>query len=602
MGLKKQVCELIDTMEDDAQLAAELQKLSRDNWKMPQVLARHMPQLYRRNRTIFLPLLERFANSWGLRNVKDLDEWRDEVEANKDFRLFVAIYQTQLNRMGDWTKAADKWRADLLGEFRNAPDRVTRREVLDKYRLSYDITDDLAAEMYAIDPVLTRVRVNDWLDFVRWHDESFTETAEAARSAGDEEFYFELYRQTFYSDTFREDALRLCAEIADPARLCDELERRHLVGEDGESAVHHDVLLKLLELRGRDVIPYLSRVIPNTYSWSNSSDFQQMAVIAEQHGWWDLWAVVVQNHTNFADFQVLVERLCEDRDRPDWRVAAQLSLLAGAKHGWRQWQSFVALSDQAALKLYERFETFARGAFAPHFVCTPTRGREPGRSYTELAQLAMQRDDTAMVDLLGSRALASHYRWGRQNVANVDWYVEHYQRLEDSEFARRALDVLGRLDEFEVYQTSSVRERNPLYPVFFGQPHRYVSVADQLADFLEANNADVHLLGLRVLRQLEPATVAEIAARHLHHLLAYMLNRSRRSTRIAAFEALALASGQSEELGRLVASRARETLRLRQQFYPRDRLIELIGRAIHRWPALRSESERPVIYDRAEAS
>ena len=86
------------------------------------------------------------------------------------------------------------------------------------------------------------------------------------------------------------------------------------------------------------------------------------------------------------------------------------------------------------------------------------------------------------------------------------------------------------------------------------------------------------------------------AVRNADHLAAYLLDEAKRATRIEAFKALAIAADHSEIVAQDVVFRAREALDLRHKAYPRDRLIELIGRVLHRWPSLRGPTEQPVVY------
>ena len=69
-----------------------------------------------------------------------------------------------------------------------------------------------------------------------------------------------------------------------------------------------------------------------------------------------------------------------------------------------------------------------------------------------------------------------------------------------------------------------------------------------------------------------------------------------RKTRLAALDALANAASADLDAARLVLRRAREALRLPDKKYPKEELVGLIGRVLHRQPQLRSRREQPVIY------
>jgi hypothetical protein len=73
-----------------------------------------------------------------------------------------------------------------------------------------------------------------------------------------------------------------------------------------------------------------------------------------------------------------------------------------------------------------------------------------------------------------------------------------------------------------------------------------------------------------------------------------------RDTRTLAFNALANAAN-SVESARLILERAKDALNLPDTRYPKERLLGLIAKLIHRWPELRGPKEQPVVYERAAA-
>jgi hypothetical protein len=71
-----------------------------------------------------------------------------------------------------------------------------------------------------------------------------------------------------------------------------------------------------------------------------------------------------------------------------------------------------------------------------------------------------------------------------------------------------------------------------------------------------------------------------------------------RSTRTLAFGALANAAN-SPETAKMILERAKDALSLPDIRYPKERLLGLIARIIHRWPELRGPREQPVVYEKA---
>ena len=211
-----------------------------------------------------------------------------------------------------------------------------------------------------------------------------------------------------------------------------------------------------------------------------------------------------------------------------------------------------------------------------------------------------------MIDVLAAAAVtANPDYYARAPVENLGWYVDHYNAIPDVEFAERAVGVLCRVSRFEHYGRKKRRSMNPLYVVFFGDIDRYRTpfvtqyqkALPLVRDLLECTVEEARAVGLRLLTKCGP----DAAARNADHLQAYLLDEAHRSTRITAFEALAVAATDSEVLARDILQQARQALDLRRRAYPRDRLIELIGRILHRWPGLRLATEQPVIFGQEAA-
>jgi hypothetical protein len=581
---RKEIEALLEAHADDRELAGALMELSRRVYIGSEV-AWWAPMLYERNRVVFLPLIERNVNSWALTGVKNLDQWMARVEENRDFRLYRVLYQASLSGARN---AQARWRDDLLSGFRAAPDRGTRRDVVDKYDIWYEIDDELAAELYAIDPPVTRELLLRRIDRARWWDVAYEETAELARSRGDEDFYFELYRRTFGRDTWSADVRRLAREVSDPAELCRELDRRHGTGPD--APVDPKTLVELLQKRGAAVFPYLERRVADVQSWGDHATWKRLADLARDGGWLNLWGVVVSSHFPANLFSDEVARLCAGRQPPLER-AAKLLRIAGAKHGWGSWRRFTGLEEKAATALYDAFPLLCRSAFGVHLLVTRQT------PYLALAERAAKAGDTEMIDLLAARAaVADTYPIN----ANLDWYVDHYRALSDVDFAARAVNVLGLIEPpNRGYRTIAHRE-TPLYRLLFDDPRRYLPAIDRARDLLESTYEGSRRMAMRMIAAAGDAGV-DAAVGNVDHLGAYLLDEASRATRIAALDALAVAAEASPEIAADVLARARAALDLRRKRYPRDRVIELIGRILWRWPELRGDREQPVIH-RREAS
>lgn len=587
MGTRAKIEKLIQAHQDDRELAIALMDLASEDWGVGGEVGFWGPLLYRRNRAVFLPLIERHVNPWSLGKAKGLDRWMDEAEANGDRRLWRIMYQAWLNDQHGWQGSQKVWREDFVAAFAAAPDRGRRREVVEKYDLWFEITDDHAQELYAIDPVVAREFLLNRFRRADWFDGDYRGLARVAQTAGDTDFYFELYRLSFPPDVWAKDVQKLAETVTDARTLCAELDRRHPEGPD--AAADPGTLLSLFEKRGADVLPYLERRVPDVLAWNQEKTWEKFASLALDRGFTTLWATLVKTQFTPQGFGQLVIDLCQS-GRPDWERAARLVQIAGAQYGWREWRSLIGLNEDAALALYRTFPEICRESYATHLKVSQMT------PYLALAQAAEATGDPDMIDTLAAAAVMVSPGWyDRGSMANLDWYVAHYRALDDATFARRALEVLSRAQSPEPYGKGKVRTENPLYPVFFEDVRRYRAILPHVRDLLEAPSEPARRVGLRLLEGRDPETVAA-AARNTDHLAAYLIGRAERSTRIAAFNALAAAASSSEVTARAVLARAREALELRQRAYPRERLIELIGRILHRWPSLRLAQEQPLVH------
>ena len=299
MAVSKQIQALIDSTLDDGELLRELTALDAEDWAFGRAVSSWGPRLYERNRVVFLPLIERHAGPWALRGAKKLDVWMEAADANGDVRLYRSLFEASLLEKGDWAKAGQVWVTKLKSAFVAAPDRAARRGALESHDLRFELSDEDALDLYRIDPVLTAEFLVKRLSRERWYDIVYEKTAEAARSAGDDDFYFELYRRTFRSETWRKDAARLCEQIADPERLVAELELRDLSHPEG--GLEPQDFTMLARLRGRDVVPYLRVAIPRVTSWTYEP-WTQLLDIAFDGGWFDIFGVVAKTQLSAEQF------------------------------------------------------------------------------------------------------------------------------------------------------------------------------------------------------------------------------------------------------------------------------------------------------------
>jgi hypothetical protein len=565
---------------DDGQLRERFTALDMPHHHRHALVAVWGPPLYRRNRAMFLPLiLMHFQGwyggvpSWRGKYQEALEQWLAEADRNGDVELFRRLYQWKLHSTC-W-RPTRAWRKELVERFRGASRPHEREEVLKKFDFGYPLDDETAVALYDIDaatarPFLaTRVQVHARKGVPG-------ELRQRARQAGDEQLYGQLYRQQASTQEWRADARSLCESVADPAELCRRLEGRHPALDGREVG---DVFLELAGLRGADVLPYLQAHLAG-FGWTRDAWYPALRDLAQERGWREFHGALVRACGNHQEFQATVTGALADRSVSDEEAIERLYALTGAGPQSRP------LDEATALALYRRFPDLARGPLRPLIVL-------PGASKDHaLLREVLAAGDELMIDHLATQAVVGSGR-------GEDVLADHYAALRDSpeEFARRAVAVLSQMPAY------SFEDRGYRRPIRTNRLARLLlerSAELQLAnaallrDMLESPGIFVQVLALRALAR-DDDRARQAAGENLDLLLPMLLRPLHRRTRLLAFQALANAA-TTEDRARLLLGRARDALELPDPNYPREQLIGLLGRVLARWPGLRQERERPVVY------
>jgi hypothetical protein len=298
-----------------------------------------------------------------------------------------------------------------------------------------------------------------------------------------------------------------------------------------------------------------------------------------------------------------VNELVEDRRTPEAEVVGRLLALAGASREWN-WPGLGMvrvhqLEQPVALGLYSRFPELVRGPFKVHL-----QANLWGTPCTRLLDHFIAVDDEEMIDHLASRIVTRSGRWGNapKLLVDADRLADYYAGLKSDEaaFSRRAAGVLGRVPAYAIWRYHPLIRENRLARLLFERSAAsYLADPRSLADLVEASEIHVMALAYRALG-LDDPRAREQAAHHLPLLLGTLLRPLQRDTRTLAFGALANAANTLES-ARLILERAKDALNLPDQRYPKERLLGLIARLLHRWPELRGPDEQPVIHERKAA-
>ncbi|NLE59636.1 MAG: gliding motility protein [Planctomycetes bacterium] len=572
------------------------------------------PQLYKRNRAVFRPLiLEHFSEwyvspkgrwtriSWS-EHSDALESWLVMAREARDSRLVRRLLRWRFAGRG-WEIDHAAWNVAMLAAYRQAPSPAARAIVLNEFDDWFKLDEPTALGLYETDresaTFILRHVPQGYLGSEK--RKPWPRLAEAAFRNGDEDFAFALYRKLTPIKTWQADITALARSVTDTARLNDELDRRHLTGYGLNL---QDGIVTLLEARGRDVMPYIRRKLKEVLGAWYRSKPDAIIELAGRKGWWDLWSAAIRASGNKEIFNRAVTSLLADRALPEKDRIDRLAALAGVSREWN-WPGFglaqiVGLEDECAVVLYQRYPELIRGPFKPNITPTWWQG------CPKLLKAAQDAGDDELVDLLASRYVTRvhfDYAWNRKecdviaDTANgLGRYYEAIRDRNPSDFARRAANVLTRIPAYSIYSFRQLLETNQLARLLFVRSFdAFLDEPRSVQDLVEGSDIHVQQLAYRILAQ-DDRRARALGVANLDILLGTLLRPLHRKTRLPAFDALANAARTDADAARRILDRARKALRLPDKKYPKEQLVGLLGLVLHARPELRSQAEQPVVY------
>jgi hypothetical protein len=605
-----------------AELRTELEGIARQ-WAFSGFTWLWGPELYKRNRVVFRPfILGHFGTmlfrkrwqwepvTWKGKTAEILEPWLAEADRHDDIELFRRLYLWKLQELS--VRRQEQIRSDLLRRFQGAESPATRAMVIDKFNFTFNLDEPTALKLYSIDsvtagPYILQHLPTSWL----WRGEKralWQSLFEQARGRGDHAFAMRLYRLQAPLDRWEADARALCESCSEPELLCarlDEIHPERTGIELGSGLALGARIVRLVKSRGRDVVPYVLKHLKNIYPrwYGGGGGYKELLDLAFERGWWDLWSGLLRVSARPDDWNKTVRELVADGWTPEPEIARRLLLLSGVSREWNSGGFSMALlqqlDDATAVALYERYPALVRGPFKLHL--------QTGfwNSLPKLVRRVVAAGDDTLIDFLASRLInRSQNVWGMskplEDLTPLADYFESLRNRDPAEFARRAANVLSQVPAYTFWRYGETVRKNRLARLLLERSLvSFLDDAAALRDLVEASEIHVQHLAYRVL-SLDDDRAKAAAANNLDILIGTLLRPLHRSTRLAAFGALANACTRPESARRVVA-RARDAMALPDRRYPKEQLVGLIGSIIHRWPELRLPSEDPVIYRREEA-
>jgi hypothetical protein len=619
--LRRAIEQLLDAQPDNQRLRDHLDGLGRDPL-LPALTWYWGPKLYARSSAVFRPFILNHFSEWTTANNRwerihwadhstDLEAWLQAARAKRDVALIRRLHRWKYAAAKGWGFDLARWNAALVEAYRTATTPAARTIALDEFDDWFQLDEATALGLYEIDRgsatfILKHLPVSYWNDKKR---AMWERLGAAARKRGDEATYFALYRKLMPVERWETEVLILADAVVEQAELNRLLESRHPEGYGIERA---GTVLKLLEKRGRDVMPYVRAKLEETIGgWGKDDQTKRFVELAERKGWWDLWSASVRASRNAKLFNECIGKLMRDQALSDETRRDRLCALAGASREWN-WPGLGlaivhSLDDNLACLVYARYPDLIRGPLRANVTPTWWHG------YPNLVKAAQGANDDDLADTLASR-YATRVSWARLGARNkeadaddqtVAMIATYYQAIRDRdavEFSYRASSVLTRIPAYATFDQNRLLRTNDLARLLFVRSlDQYLAVPRAVQDLVEGSNIHVMMLAYRVLALPDPRASA-LAADNIEILIGTLLRPLHRKTRLAAFDALVNAARHSEAVARRVHARAREALKLPNKKYPKAELIGLIGRVLAVHPVLASEAERPVVYRNGKAA
>ncbi len=570
------------------------------------------PLVARRNSVIFRPfILSNFSafalddnaapfDPWKGETGDELRAWLREADRADDVELTRRLLGWQLDH-APWKDREKLWRAEVLRRLSSAKSAAARFSELGKVDVDARLDGETALALYDLDPKSAHGFILRHLPWFGWGGEKRAQwkpLLDRSRDA-DPEFHFDLYRRVVDEKQWRSDVLALCSAVSLADALDAELERRHPIGHIPNAGA---VFVELAQRRKRDVMPYLLRHVdsvyprPGFFGQTAGKELGALLALSEGEGWLDLWAALLRTSVPPALFDETVHGLVKAPFEAEPAIRTKLSLIAG--HGREAnlpGVSFVQghpLVEATALAMYARFPDLLRGAFRLHV--------SPGyrHAYPRLVAAAIEAGDEELVDFFASRAaLQLLGKWTEKDWPDtVRALTAHFEALPDRDFVQRASNALSKMPAFAIWNYDELLKSNALARLLFERSTAlYLDDATIIRDLLESPQIHVQALAFRILGRDDPRARTAGAA-NADLLQATLLRPLHRRTRLLAFAAVARAAEHDADTARYLLGRMREALALPDKRYPKEKLIGLMGGVLHRWPALRGPSERPVVY------
>jgi hypothetical protein len=465
--------------------------------------------LYDRDPVFFEGFLVRRLD---LQQASVIQKLLPRIEAAGQESLFKSLYR-KIAREEDWNYEL----RTLVSSSRSDAEIKTALEMREPRWAT--MTDATAQALYRRNPDLFRDYIKRYLH-PHWYQnaDDYQQLRQAARDAGDEEFFWYLFRESSSRQDWQHHMENLLASDIPAERIAAELER--CLPEHPLYNFQPVILLKFLDKYGAAALPPIQRFLPSISRDAHALD--TIKKLGDETLYWQVFFSVANAHQWN---QELREMLRSTRDDEELVLALQIRTpydaeSFGGRWRWQRW----GLEPDVALAMYQRQPVFVR-PFLERFLSTAS---------AKLVEAAAASHDREFLDFLLFRLMQQaarlvheaypperYWRWQQPNAkarqqltdlgALVVRYLDQLYAESPEVYVRHAANILARFRAFEVWAVQAQLEHNPIFAYLAGQ-HReaWQHSPDGIRELMESPNIYVQILGIDFLSDANAETAQRI--------------------------------------------------------------------------------------------
>jgi hypothetical protein len=487
---------------------------------------------------------------------------------------------------------AGQWAGKIVARYVAAAGADERMRVLTEMDRPLQLDEDAALALYRVEPIVSSSFIERHLPPGRRTDDQqapWQRLMDLAQARSDLVLYFALYRRQATAEQWLTDTAQLAGRDMSPGALCAELSRHHPQRWRPDIGPH---LIELARSRGEAMLPYLLQHVEQVWSRQRRGGYDDIVELARSRGWWELWAALIRISASPADYDREVHALLTDRALPEADALHRLLLLAGVNTtaGPAAARS-KPLREDTILALYQRFAHLVRGPFRHQLQPSPRR------PLTGVLEMAIRVKDAELIDLLAARLAVRADRSGADQLLQAAAYTAQYLEAVEPEpqAERRAASIVRRIPRRAIHSQQQLMQRNPLARLLFHRAARAcIHHMDDAAMLLQAEERHVCALAINALTRSDAQSQARIGE-NLELLLHALERPLPRMVIRRALPMLEHAAHNQTQAARLTQW-SREKLAQAHRRFSQPALLNLVGRLLVRFPALRSAAEQPRIY------